>query len=74
LLASINERLLSSSEMIADFWYTAWVDGGKPDLNSLQPGLKDAGKQERMKQEVEAFRKNKLLDNNWLLSKSGNLE
>lgn len=74
LLPSINERLLASSEMIADFWYTAWVDAGKPDLTKLQTGGGDAGAQVRLKQEVEAFRKNKLLENNWLLSKTGSWE
>lgn len=32
---TVNIQLLSSSELIADFWYTSWVDAGKPDLSVL---------------------------------------
>lgn len=31
----VNEQLLRSAELIADFWYTSWVDAGRPDLNPL---------------------------------------
>jgi hypothetical protein len=26
----------ASIKMIADFWYTAWVNAGQPDLSSLK--------------------------------------
>ena len=38
LTSSINEQLLSSADLIADFWYTSWVDAGKPDLSAITPG------------------------------------
>lgn len=66
---TINTQLIRSSELIADFWYTCWVDAGKPDL---QPLLKNSFTSEDKKQCVEenrAFRKNKLLEKNWLLAK-----
>lgn len=28
----VERRMRASIKMIADFWYTAWVDGGQPDL------------------------------------------
>src|SRR5690606_15218157 len=28
--SSINDQLIASSNAIADFWYTAWVNSGKP--------------------------------------------
>ena len=74
LQSSINERLRSSSEMIADFWYTAWVDGGKPNLSDLQKGQTSVANGGRLKDEVDAFRKNLLLDKGWLLSKTGSWE
>ena len=39
---TINEQLLRSSNLIADFWYTCWVDAGSPDLSPLlqQPFVK----------------------------------
>ena len=37
LQQSINDQLIRSANLMADFWYTAWVDGGKPDLSDLLP-------------------------------------
>lgn len=31
----VERRMKASIKMIADFWYTAWVDGGQPDLSKL---------------------------------------
>ncbi len=35
LNGQIERQMRRSIKMIADFWYTAWVDAGQPDLNSL---------------------------------------
>ena len=29
---TVNKQLIASANMIADFWYTAWVNAGKPVL------------------------------------------
>ena len=31
----VERQLKSSIKLIADFWFTAWVDAGQPDLKSL---------------------------------------
>ncbi len=31
----VERRMKAAVKLIADFWYTAWVDGGQPDLNAL---------------------------------------
>ncbi|MCP4460284.1 MAG: S1/P1 Nuclease [Cytophagales bacterium] len=31
----VERRMKASIKMIADFWYTCWVDGGQPDLDAL---------------------------------------
>jgi hypothetical protein len=31
----VERRMKASIKMIADFWYTAWVDGGQPNLDNL---------------------------------------
>jgi hypothetical protein len=31
----IERQMRASIKMIGDFWYTAWVDAGQPDLNAL---------------------------------------
>jgi GNAT superfamily N-acetyltransferase len=35
LSGQIERQMRRSVKMIADFWYTAWIDAGQPDLNSL---------------------------------------
>jgi hypothetical protein len=55
--------------MVANFWYTAWVNGGKPDLNKIISKSWDATDSEKLKAEKEAYRKNELLKKGWLLSK-----
>lgn len=38
LLAGMVEKQMKSAlKHTADFWYTAWVNAGKPDLNGLDP-------------------------------------
>ena len=32
---TVNEQLLKSANLIADLYYTCWVDGGKPDLDKI---------------------------------------
>ena len=31
----VERQMKKAIKMIADFWYTAWIDSGQPDLNSL---------------------------------------
>ncbi len=35
LKGMVERQLRKAIKMTADFWYTAWVDGGQPDLNLL---------------------------------------
>ncbi|HEX2536489.1 MAG TPA: zinc dependent phospholipase C family protein [Chitinophagaceae bacterium] len=66
LSPSINRQLLRSSELIADFWYTCWVDAGRPNLQPLQTKAYDAA---AYKKEYKAWRKNDLVQKGWLLSR-----
>lgn len=63
---TINEQLIASSESLANFWYTAWVDGGKPNLSKImaKPYVKSSFKKER-----RAFKNNELMKRNWLISR-----
>lgn len=66
---TVNNQLIQSANLVADFWYTAWVNANKPDLKSL---LKDGFTKEekkKLKAEKKAFKKNELLKNNLLLAK-----
>jgi hypothetical protein len=62
----VNEQLLNSAQDIADFWYTAWVDAGKP---SLAPLVTKPVNKKAMKKEYKAYRKGQLIEKKLLLSK-----
>lgn len=66
---TINRQLLRSANLIADFWYTSWVDAGKPDLTKLlqEPRTKEESAQ--LRKEVKAYKKNELLKENLLLAR-----
>ena len=66
---TVNQQLISSADLIADLWYTAWVDGGKPELTEF---LKEAYTKEEKKafcKEKKLFKKNSLLKEKKLLSR-----
>jgi hypothetical protein len=67
--SSINDQLIRTADMIADFWYTAWVDAGKPDPdNWIKPEFSDENRKQ-LKRELKAFKKNKLLLDKLLVSR-----
>jgi hypothetical protein len=66
---TINEQLIRSADMIADFWYTAWVDAGKPDLDAITTNWSKEQKK-NYKTEVKAWKKNELLQKKLLMSKN----
>ncbi|MDP9229585.1 MAG: zinc dependent phospholipase C family protein [Bacteroidota bacterium] len=69
LQPTINEQLLRSSNLIADFWYTSWVDAGKPDLNGLLKTPFSKAEKKKMKKEFKVYKKEKLIEKNLLISK-----
>jgi hypothetical protein len=58
----VNKQLIASANMIADFWFTAWVNAGKPNLSTreISPNLSA---------ELKSFKKNSLIKDELLLSK-----
>lgn len=68
LKRTINDQLLSSTNLIADFWFTSWIDAGKPDLRALNSNWNPAD-QLRLMKELTLFKENKLLENKLLLSR-----
>jgi hypothetical protein len=61
---SINNQLLASANAVADYWYTAWINAGSPNLIDLyEPFGKKYWRKER-----RHYRQNTLLPHNELLS------
>ena len=67
LKPTINQQLLHSADMIADFWYTAWIDAGKPDLSGITNW--SAEKKEQYATEQAAYHINTLIKENLLEAK-----
>lgn len=68
LNTSINDRLLQAADMMADFWYTAWIDAGKPELSGIGEQL-TAQEKKQLETELSAFKKNELIQRQLLISK-----
>lgn len=61
LLNGMVERQLRSSIAAAgNFWYTAWVNGGRPDLTSLDPASLTKRNSKFLKKELNLWQKGKL--------------
>jgi hypothetical protein len=65
----VNDQAKRAANQVADFWYTAWVDAGKPDLQKLLTKKWTEADEQKLQDEIKAYRKNNLLKNGWLLSK-----
>ena len=64
--SSINKQLMYASGLTADFWYTAWVDAGKPDLDKLPAAVINNTNKTKLKTEMQSFRKNRLVQDSLL--------
>ena len=68
LQPTINEQLQHSANLISDFWYSAWIDAGKPDLTSLLKQKFTRSDKRALRKEMKAFRNNKLIEKNFLMA------
>jgi hypothetical protein len=58
----VNKQLIASANMIADFWYTAWVNAGKPTMTTREIST-------NLSSELKSFKMNRLIKDDLLLSK-----
>jgi hypothetical protein len=68
---AVNEQAVRSADMLADFLYTAWVDGGKPNMITIMNNSMTKDDKKSLKQEIKWFKRNQLLENKKLLSRQG---
>jgi hypothetical protein len=66
---TINQQLLRTSRMIADFWYTAWVDAGRPPAAAFFKTPYAKEQREALKKELRSYRANHLLRDSLLLAR-----
>jgi hypothetical protein len=65
---SVNVQMLLAVNLIADFWYTAWIDAGEPSLEILLN--KNIQNARALKNEKAAYKNNSLIKNKLLISRS----
>lgn len=57
---TVANQMEASAEAVANFWYTCWVDGGKPDLDKLMGGKISRAEKKELKKELKSWKKNEL--------------
>ena len=65
---TINRQLIRAVDLIADFWYTSWVDAGKPDIEVLLTKPVTDLERKSLKSECKAFHENKLIPQKLLVA------
>lgn len=66
---TVNQQLLVATDLVADCWYTCWVNAGKPDLTGLT-GSFEGTERQQYEREMVLFNNNQLLSGNALMARS----
>ncbi len=64
----VERQMTASAEAVASFWYTCWVDGGRPDLNIMLADKISRAEKKALKSEIRAWRKNSLFQEKRVLA------
>lgn len=56
----VEKQMRASIEATANFWYTAWVNAGKPDLTELDPAELTKRNTKFLEEELQLWKKGKL--------------
>ncbi len=56
----VEKQMKAAIQHTADFWYTAWVNAGKPDLSDLDPDYVTERNKPFYKQDMKAWQKGKV--------------
>lgn len=57
----VEKQLRLSIADLANFWYTAWVNGGKPDLNLLDDASLIRDNKRNFRREMKAWKKGRIM-------------
>jgi hypothetical protein len=60
LKGMVEKQMNASVKATADFWYTAWVNAGKPDLSGLDPAELTSMNAKELKKELKLWNQGKL--------------
>ncbi|QHL87144.1 hypothetical protein GU926_06745 [Nibribacter ruber] len=65
----VEQRMQAAAHMTASFWFTCWVDGGRPNLKNLLATPYTKAQAKQFKQERKAWKKGQLQKKDLLLTK-----
>ncbi len=63
----VEQQMSAAAQEVANFWYTAWVDGGKPDMEKLMYEQLTKSEKKQLKLEKKAFKKGQLFEKNLVI-------
>ena len=69
---TVNNRMLEAVKTVSDFWFTAWMDAGCPNLSDLLV-ISDEDKN-KLKSEKKIWKNNELIKNGLLQARKGKIE
>lgn len=58
----VEQQMQLAIKSTASYWFTAWVNAGKPDLSKLDPTDQTRKNRNRLKKELRLIKKGKLID------------
>jgi hypothetical protein len=56
----VEKQMKKAITATASFWYTAWVNAGKPDLSNLDNAALTKRNRKGLKQDLKSFKKGDL--------------
>ena len=56
----VEQQMRAAIQKTADYWYTAWVNAGKPDLDNLDPPSLTERNQAAYKEDMKAWKNGKI--------------
>lgn len=62
LKGMVEKQMRLAATATTNFWYTAWVNAGKPDLSDLDPVEQTERNKVNLKRELKLFKQGKLTD------------
>lgn len=62
LQGMVEKQMRGAITSTTDFWYTAWVNAGKPDLSDLDPKEQTERNKANLKRELDLLKQGKLTD------------
>ena len=69
---TVNNRMLEAVKTVSDFWFTAWVDAGCPNLSDLQ--IVSDEDRNKLKSQKKIWKNNELIKSGLLQARKGKIE